>query len=57
MPGTGLFGVSLKLTVNMVEKALHLIYSSEYGGYRAKNLAVLMFANRPDEFMYAYKLK
>ena len=36
-------------------RALHLIDSSEYGGYRAKNFAVLMFADRPDEFIpYAY---
>ena len=36
-------------------KALHLIDYSEYGGYRAKNFAVLMFAERPDDFIpYAY---
>lgn len=36
-------------------KALHLIDSSEYGGYRAKNFAVLMFADEPDRFIpYAY---
>ncbi len=36
-------------------KALHLIDSSEYGGYRAKNFAVPLFADRPDEFIpYAY---
>lgn len=36
-------------------KALHLIDYSEYGGYRAKNFAVLMFADNPDEFIpYAY---
>lgn len=36
-------------------KAMHLIDSSEYGGYRARNFAVLMFAGKPDEFIpYAY---
>ncbi len=36
-------------------RALHLIDDSEYGGYRAKNFAVLMFADHPDEFIpYAY---
>ena len=36
-------------------KALHLIDSTEYGGYRAKNFAVLMFAAEPEKFIpYAY---
>ena len=36
-------------------KAMHLIDSSEYGGYRARNFAVLMFAEKPDDFIpYAY---
>ncbi|MBQ9064986.1 MAG: putative DNA binding domain-containing protein [Blautia sp.] len=36
-------------------KALHLIDASEYGGYRARNFAVLMFAPRPADFIpYAY---
>lgn len=32
-------------------KSMGLISESEYGGYRAKNFAVLMFANRPNEFI------
>ena len=36
-------------------KALNLISETEYGGYRAKNFAVLMFADRPADFIpYAY---
>lgn len=36
-------------------KAMKLIDYSEYGGYRAKNFAVLMFANHPEEYIpYAY---
>lgn len=36
-------------------RAMHLISETEYGGLRAKNFAVLMFADRPDEFIpYAY---
>ena len=32
-------------------KTLHLIDASEYGGYRARNFAVLMFADRPADFI------
>ncbi len=32
-------------------KALGLVSGSEYGGYRAKNFAVLMFADRPQDFI------
>lgn len=32
-------------------KSMGLISESEYGGYRAKNFAVLMFANRPNQFI------
>ena len=32
-------------------KAMNLIDNSEYGGYRAKNFAVLMFADQPDDFI------
>lgn len=36
-------------------KALKLIGESEYGGLRAKNFAVLMFADKPEQFIpYAY---
>ena len=36
-------------------KALNLISESDYGGYRAKNFAVLMFADRPADYIpYAY---
>ena len=36
-------------------RALNLIDNSEYGGYRARNFAVLMFAEHPEEFIpYAY---
>ena len=36
-------------------RALNLISETEYGGYRAKNFAVLMFADRPADFIpYAY---
>lgn len=36
-------------------KSMGLINESEYGGYRAKNFAVLMFAERPDKFIpYAH---
>ena len=36
-------------------KSMGLISESEYGGYRAKNFAVLMFAERPDKFIpYAH---
>lgn len=36
-------------------KAMHLIDSSEYGGYHARNFAVLMFADAPEKFIpYAY---
>ncbi len=43
------------LTKLEMAEALHLIDSSEYGGYRAKNFAVLMFAERPADFIpYAY---
>jgi len=36
-------------------KAMNLIDTSEYGGYRAKNFAVLMFADSPEKFIpYAY---
>lgn len=36
-------------------KALNLISETEYGGYRAKNFAVLMFADRPADFIpFAY---
>ena len=43
------------LTKLEMAKALNLIESSEYGGYRARNFAVLMFAERPADFIpYAY---
>lgn len=32
-------------------KSMGLISESEYGGYRAKNFAVLMFADRPQDFI------
>lgn len=32
-------------------RAMHLISDSEYGGYRAKNFAVLMFSERPEVFI------
>jgi len=32
-------------------QALGLVSGSEYGGYRAKNFAVLMFADRPQDFI------
>ena len=32
-------------------KSMGLISESEYGGYRAKNFAVLMFAEKPDKFI------
>ncbi len=32
-------------------QALGLVSGSEYGGHRAKNFAVLMFANRPQDFI------
>ena len=32
-------------------KSMGLISESEYGGYRAKNFAVLMFADQPDNFI------
>ena len=32
-------------------KSMNLIGESEYGGYRAKNFAVLMFADRPQDFI------
>lgn len=36
-------------------KSMGLISESEYGGYRAKNFAVLMFAETPDKFIpYAH---
>ena len=36
-------------------KSMGLISESEYGGYRAKNFAVLMFAEKPDKFIpYAH---
>ena len=36
-------------------RSLGLISESEYGGYRAKNFAVLMFADRPADYIpYAY---
>ena len=36
-------------------KSMGLISESEYGGYRAKNFAVLMFADRPADFIpYAW---
>ena len=36
-------------------RALHLISENEYGGYRAKNFAVLMFADKPEDFIpYAW---
>ena len=36
-------------------RAMNLISETEYGGYRAKNFAVLMFAERPADFIpYAY---
>ena len=36
-------------------RAMHLVDFSEYGGYRAKNFAVLMFADHPEDFIpYAY---
>ena len=36
-------------------RALNLISETEYGGYRAKNFAVLMFADRPADYIpYAY---
>ena len=36
-------------------RSLNLISESDYGGYRAKNFAVLMFADRPADFIpYAY---
>lgn len=43
------------LTKLEIAEALHLIDSSEYGGLRARNFAVLMFADRPADFIpYAY---
>src|SRR3712207_9329438 len=33
------------------EKSMGLISESEYGGYRAKNFAVLMFAETPNKFI------
>ena len=39
------------LTKLEMAEALHLIDPSEYGGYRAKNFAVLMFAERPADFI------
>ena len=36
-------------------RAMHLISDSEYGGLRARNFAVLMFAEHPEQFIpYAY---
>lgn len=36
-------------------RSLNLICESDYGGYRAKNFAVLMFADRPADYIpYAY---
>ena len=36
-------------------RAMNLISESDYGGFRAKNFAVLMFADRPADFIpYAY---
>ena len=36
-------------------RAMNLVDFSEYGGYRAKNFAVLMFADHPENFIpYAY---
>lgn len=36
-------------------RAMNLISESEYGGYRAKNFAVLMFSDKPADFIpYAY---
>ena len=36
-------------------KSMGLISESEYGGYRAKNFAVLMFTEKPDKFIpYAH---
>ena len=36
-------------------RSMGLISESEYGGYRAKNFAVLMFAEKPDKFIpYAH---
>ena len=32
-------------------KSMGLISESEYGGYRAKNFAVLMFSDRPEEYI------
>jgi predicted HTH transcriptional regulator len=34
-----------------IAKSLGLVSKSEYGGYRAKNFAVLMFAERPNQFI------
>ncbi|NCD01346.1 AAA family ATPase, partial [bacterium] len=34
-----------------IAKSLGLISESEYGGYRAKNFAVLMFAEKPNKFI------
>ena len=32
-------------------QAMHLIGESEYGGYRARNFAVLMFSDKPQQFI------
>lgn len=32
-------------------KSMGLISGSEFGGYRAKNFAVLMFAEKPNKFI------
>lgn len=44
-----------KLSKLDMAKSMGLISESEYGGYRAKNFAVLMFAEKPDKFIpYAH---
>ena len=40
-----------KLSKLELAKHMDLISQSEYGGYRAKNFAVLMFAEKPDKFI------
>lgn len=40
-----------KLSKLELAKHMGLISQSEYGGYRAKNFAVLMFAEKPDKFI------
>ncbi len=38
-------------------RAMGLVDSSEYGGYRARNFAVLMFAERPQDFIAGARIE